>query len=212
MKNNNMNKGICKWGIVLVLTVLMTINAAAQTCHLQSDYMQQSGIGFYKVEAENPLPYIPMQPSKLMDFQTTITNPSVTSVINDYLNGTGNNYNTGGQNSGVKRFGAATIASYGGGNAATAATSLLSSSLSSGTTSGTSAGSLAKSGTSTFRILNPDEWEEEEGEGGGANEDDEEGDNNWNGSDLPVGEPILPLLLFAGAYALRRFRRKNNHQ
>jgi hypothetical protein len=54
-------------------------------------------------------------------------------------------------------------------------------------------------------ITNPDE--EEEGEGGGENEGDEEGDNNWNGSNQPLGDAILPLLLMAAAFCLIRRKR-----
>ena len=54
-------------------------------------------------------------------------------------------------------------------------------------------------------ITNPDE--EEEGEGGGENEGDEEGDNNWNGSNQPLGDALLPLLLMAAAFCLIRRKR-----
>ena len=54
-------------------------------------------------------------------------------------------------------------------------------------------------------IANPDE--EEEGEGGGENEGDEEGDNNWNGSNQPLGDALLPLLACALLYILARRRK-----
>lgn len=54
-------------------------------------------------------------------------------------------------------------------------------------------------------IGNPEE--DDEGEGGGENSEGEEGDHNWNGSDQPLGDAILPLLLMAATFCLMRRRR-----
>ena len=53
-----------------------------------------------------------------------------------------------------------------------------------------------------------DDEEPGEGEGGGENKDGEGGDHNWNGSDQPLGDALLPLALLACAYAIYKVSRR----
>lgn len=50
--------------------------------------------------------------------------------------------------------------------------------------------------------------EEEGGEGGGENKEDEVGDNKWNGSDMPLGDALIPLMLCMCAYAIYKVSRR----
>ncbi len=58
-------------------------------------------------------------------------------------------------------------------------------------------------------IVTPgDEDEPGEGEGGGENKEGEGGDNNWNGSDMPLGDALIPLALLTCAYAIYKVSRR----
>ena len=58
-------------------------------------------------------------------------------------------------------------------------------------------------------IGSPDDDDEpDEGEGGGSNGEGQGGDNNWNGSDMPLGDAALPLALLACAYAIYKVSRR----
>ena len=59
-------------------------------------------------------------------------------------------------------------------------------------------------------IANPDE--EEGGEGGGENKEGEGGDNNWNGSDVPLGDALIPLMLCMCAYAIYKVSRRRKEE
>ena len=58
-------------------------------------------------------------------------------------------------------------------------------------------------------IVTPgDDDEPDEGEGGGENKEGEGGDNNWNGSDVPLGDTLIPLMLCMCAYAVYKVSRR----
>ena len=195
MKYNDMNKEMRKWGLVAVLTVIMTMTMSAQTFHLQSDYMSQGGIGFYKVEAETPQPYIPMQPSKLMEYQPSVSSNSWTSLLNSYLNGGNTGTNT---SSGTVRRASAAVRNVGGGggvNAAGAATSLLNSVMAT-SSSGDGGVNLMSAGGRPVNPPHPD----------GDGDDDLPTD-----APCPLGEGLWTLLFLAGAYTLRLFRKRKNN-
>ena len=58
-------------------------------------------------------------------------------------------------------------------------------------------------------IVTPgDDDEPGEGEGGGENKEGEGGDHNWNGSDQPLDDALIPLALFACAYVTYKVSRR----
>ena len=58
-------------------------------------------------------------------------------------------------------------------------------------------------------IVTPgDDDEPGEGEGGGENKEGEGGDHNWNGSDQPLGDALIPLALLTCAYAIYKVSRR----
>lgn len=64
-------------------------------------------------------------------------------------------------------------------------------------------------GSRPRRIGSPDDDDEpDEGEGGGSNNSGQGGDNNWNGSDVPLGDTLIPLFLLALAYAIYKVSRR----
>lgn len=198
MKYNDMNKEMRKWGLVAVLTVIMTMTMSAQTFHLQSDYMSQGGIGFYKVEAETPQPYIPMQPSKLMEYQPSVSSNSWTSLLNSYLNGGNTGTNT---SSGTVRRASAAVRNVGGGggvNAAGAATSLLNSVM-----------ATSSSGDGGVNLMSAGGRPTPGGSGNAPHPDDD--DDPSTDAPCPLGEGLWTLLFLAGAYTLRLFRKRKNN-
>ena len=185
-----------KWGLVMVLAVITAVNATAQVMNLQSDYLNQMNVGFYKVEAEDPQPYIPMEPSKLMDFQPTVSSASWTSVLSDYLNGGSTGTNT---SSGTVRRASAAVRNVGGGggvNAAGAATSLLNSVM---------ATSSSGDGGVSVMATRPTP-------GGGGYAPHPDGDDD-EPTDIPcpLGEGLWTLIFLAGAYTLKLLRKRNNN-
>lgn len=196
MKLNDMNKDMSKWGLVMVLAVITAVNATAQIINLQSDYLNQMNVGFYKVEAEDPQPYIPMEPSKLMDFQPTVSSASWTSVLSDYLNGGSTGTST---SSGTVRRASAAVRNVGGGggvNAAGAATSLLNSVM---------ATSSSGDGGVSVMATRPTP-------GGGGYAPHPDGDDD-EPTDIPcpLGEGLWTLIFLAGAYTLKLLRKRKNN-
>lgn len=58
-------------------------------------------------------------------------------------------------------------------------------------------------------IVTPgDDDEPGEGEGGGENKEGEGGDHNWNGSDMPLGDALIPLALLTCAYTIYKVSRR----
>ena len=152
-------------------------------------------IGFYKVEAEDPQPYIPMEPSKLMDFQPTVSSSSWTSVLSDYLNGNNAGTNT---SSGTVRRASAAVRNVGGGggvNAAGAATSLLNSVM---------ATSSSGDGGVSVMATRPTP-------GGGYAPHPDGDDDEPTDIPCPLGEGLWTLLFLAGAYTLKLLRKRNNN-
>lgn len=197
MKYNNMNKDMRKWGIVMVLAVITAVNTVAQNYNLQSDYLNQMNIGFYKVEVEDPQPYIPMEPSKLMDFQPTVSSASWTSVLSDYLNGGSTGTNT---SSGTVRRASAAVRNVGGGggvNAAGAATSLLNSVM---------ATSSSGDGGVSVMATRPTP-----GGGGGFAPHPDGDDDEQTDIPCPLGEGLWTLIFLAGAYTLKLLRKRKNN-
>ena len=197
MKLNDMNKDMSKWGLVMVLAVITAVNATAQVINLQSDYLNQMNVGFYKVEAEDPQPYIPMEPSKLMDFQPTVSSASWTSVLSDYLNGGSTGTNT---SSGTVRRASAAVRNVGGGggvNAAGAATSLLNSVM---------ATSSSGDGGVSVMATRPTP-----GGGGGYAPHPDGDDDDPTDIPCPLGEGLWTLIFLAGAYTLKLLRKRNNN-
>ena len=186
-----------KWGLVMVLAVITAVNATAQVMNLQSDYLNQMNVGFYKVEAEDPQPYIPMEPSKLMDFQPTVSSASWTSVLSDYLNGGSTGTNT---SSGTVRRASAAVRNVGGGggvNAAGAATSLLNSVM---------ATSSSGDGGVSVMATRPTP-----GGGGGYAPHPDGDDDEPTDIPCPLGEGLWTLIFLAGAYTLQLLRKRNNN-
>lgn len=195
MKWNDMNKDMRKWGLVMVLAVITAVNATAQVINLQSDYLSQMNVGFYKVEAEDPQPYIPMEPSKLMDFQPTVSSASWTSVLSDYLNGGSTGTNT---SSGTVRRASAAVRNVGGGggvNAAGAATSLLNSVM---------ATSSSGDGGVSVMATRPTP-------GGGYAPHPDDDDDLPTDTPCPLGEGLWTLIFLAGAYTLKLLRKRKNN-
>ena len=186
-----------KWGLVMVLAVITAVNATAQVINLQSDYLNQMNVGFYKVEAEDPQPYIPMEPSKLMDFQPTVSSASWTSVLSDYLNGGSTGTNT---SSGTVRRASAAVRNVGGGggvNAAGAATSLLNSVM---------ATSSSGDGGVSVMATRPTP-----GGGGGYAPHPDGDDDDPTDIPCPLGEGLWTLIFLAGEYTLKLLRKRNNN-
>lgn len=197
MKLNDMNKDMSKWGLVMVLAVITAVNATAQVINLQSDYLNQMNVGFYKVEAGDPQPYIPMEPSKLMDFQPTVSSASWTSVLSDYLNGGSTGTNT---SSGTVRRASAAVRNVGGGggvNAAGAATSLLNSVM---------ATSSSGDGGVSVMATRPTP-----GGGGGYAPHPDGDDDDPTDIPCPLGEGLWTLIFLAGAYTLQLLRKRKNN-
>lgn len=197
MKLNDMNKDMSKWGLVMVLAVITAVNATAQVINLQSDYLNQMNVGFYKVEAEDPQPYIPMEPSKLMDFQPTVSSASWTSVLSDYLNGGSTGTNT---SSGTVRRASAAVRNVGGGggvNAAGAATSLLNSVMATSSSGDGGVNLMSAGGRPT--------------PGGGYAPHPDDDDDLPTDTPCPLGEGLWTLIFLAGAYTLKLLKKRNNN-